>query len=127
MYKIIKIMYYSKLLQIIICFCVFIFVFSCEKEDLTKAIIVVVDNQNNRVDGAIVTLSLPIVGSGIQQLNTTDTKITDLNGETEHVFVNEAIMNINVYKVLAPNDTIKGQNVIALQKGSTIEKKIEIN
>tara|TARA_B100000287_G_scaffold407475_1_gene432939 strand:- start:776 stop:1138 length:363 start_codon:yes stop_codon:yes gene_type:complete len=120
-------MYYSKLLQIIICFCVFIFVFSCEKEDLTKAIIVVVDNQNNRVDGAIVTLSLPIVGSGIQQLNTTDTKITDLNGETEHVFVNEAIMNINVYKVLAPNDTIKGQNVIALQKGSTIEKKIEIN
>tara|TARA_B100001540_G_scaffold317560_1_gene351261 strand:- start:608 stop:970 length:363 start_codon:yes stop_codon:yes gene_type:complete len=119
-------MYYNKLLQLIICFCVFVFVVSCEKEELTKAIIVVVDNQNNRVDGATVTLSLPIVGSGIQQLNTTDTKITDLNGETEHVFVNEAIMNINVYKVLAPNDTIKGQNVIALQKGSTIEKKVEI-
>ncbi len=120
-------MHYNKLLQLIICFCVFNFTVSCEKEDITKAVIVVVDNQNNRVDGATVTLSLPIVGSGIQQLNTTDTKITDLNGETEHVFINEAIMNITVYKVIAPNDTIKGQNVIALQKGSTIEKKVEIN
>ena len=120
-------MYYNKLLQLIICFCIFNFVVSCEKEELTKAVIVVVDNQNNRVDGATVTLSLPVVGSGIQQLNTTDTKTTDLNGETEHVFTNEAIMNINIYKVIAPNDTIKGQNVIALQKGSTIEKKVEIN
>ncbi len=120
-------MYYNKLLQLIICFCVFTFIVSCEKEEFTKAVIVVVDNQNNRVEGATVTLSLPIIGSGIQQLNTTDTKITDLNGETEHIFVNEAIMNISVYKVIALNDTIKGQNVIALQKGSTIEKKIEIN
>tara|TARA_B100001123_G_C14650831_1_gene765584 strand:- start:216 stop:518 length:303 start_codon:yes stop_codon:yes gene_type:complete len=99
---------------------------SCNKEEFTKAVIIVVDNENNRVAGANVTLSIPVVGQGIEQLNISSTKISDLNGETEHVFTNEAIMNINVYKLIN-NDTLKGENVIALQKGVTIEKKIEIN
>ena len=119
-------MHYSKLAVYVICFSFSFFVLSCDKEEFTKAVIIVVDNENNRIAGANVTLSIPSVGQGIEQLNINSTKISDLNGETEHVFTNEAIMNINVYK-LANNDTLKGENVIALQKGATIEKKIEIN
>ena len=33
---------------------------------------------------------------------------------------------INIYKVIGV-DTIKGENVIALQRGETIQKKVELN
>ena len=85
----------------------------------TEINIPVIWNENNRVFGATVELSQPQVLSSVQQTNISDLKISDLNGETEHIFALEAIMNINVFKVIS-GDTLKGENVMA-----NLEKIVE--
>ena len=119
-------MFDNKLILVVVVVVVCFFINSCNKEEFTKAIIIVVDNENNRVFGATVELSQPQVLSSVQQTNISDLKISDLNGETEHIFALEAIMNINVFKVIS-GDTLKGENVISLQQGQIVTKKIEIN
>ena len=54
-----------------------------------------------------------------------DEKWTDNNGQTEHVFEHEAILNIDVSIWVGTNE-LTGNNVIRLLKNKTVTKTVAI-
>ncbi|MGC6471000.1 MAG: hypothetical protein ACON4E_07005 [Flavobacteriales bacterium] len=99
---------------------------SCYKEPPTKGIITVYDNQGNTVSNATVTLSQEEI-VGVTQTNVVSALVSDQNGQTEHVFELEALMNVTAFTLSSSNDTLLyGESVIRLTRGKTIYKDIEI-
>ena len=100
---------------------------SCKKPADTKAIITVVDINGAIVEGAKVRLHQDgqISQSG-QYSEVSDEQWTDYNGQTEHVFEHEAILNVDISKWIGTNELV-GSNVINLQKNKTVSKTIEID
>ncbi len=96
---------------------------SCKKDHTCTAHIKVVDHLGTPVAGATVVL----YKTGITQYNGTpanvsDTKITDLNGETTHVFPNPSVLDISV----SFNNRTSSE-VIRLEEGKTIEKTVTLD
>tara|TARA_B100001250_G_C19431764_1_gene627781 strand:- start:188 stop:613 length:426 start_codon:yes stop_codon:yes gene_type:complete len=93
----------------------------------TKAIITVIDINGAAVSGATVTLHRD--GAISQQGNVSmihDEQLTDLNGSTEHVFKNEALLQVNV-SIWIETDELIGTNLIQLLRGETVNLTIEID
>ena len=114
----------SQLIVIITLFCMS----SCYEEPLTKGIITVYDSEGNTVNGAIVKLYQEDI-VGVTQTNVVSTLVSDFNGQTEHVFELEALMNVEAYTLSESTsaDTLHyGTTVIRLMRGKTIYKNIEI-
>ena len=100
---------------------------SCKKPDDTKAIITVVDVNRTVVKGAKVRLHQDgQVSQSGQYSEITNEQLTDDNGQTEHVFEHEAILNVDVNIWVGTNELI-GSNVIRLLKNKTVTKTIEID
>ena len=100
---------------------------SCTKPDDTKAIITVVDVNRIVVKGAKVRLHQDgQVSQSGQYSEITNEQLTDDNGQTEHVFEHEAILNVDVNIWVGTNELI-GSNVIRLLKNKTVTKTIEID
>ena len=113
---------------LIIAFAVFaISLNSCKKPEDTKVIITVVDINGDAVQDAKVRLHQDdqISQSG-QYSEVSDEQWTDNNGQTEHVFEYEAILNVSVNKWVGTNE-LKGENVVRLLKHKTVSKNIEID
>ena len=100
---------------------------SCKKPEDTKVIITVVDINGDAVQDAKVRLHQDgqISQSG-QYSEVSDEQWTDNNGQTEHVFEYEAILNVSVNKWVGTNE-LKGENVVRLLKNKTVSKNIEID
>ncbi len=99
---------------------------SCFKEPQTKGIITVFDKDGNTVVGATVSLFQEDI-VGVSQTNIVSTMVSDFNGQTEHIFELEAIMNVEAYTLSPSFDTILfGTSVIRLTNGKTIHKSIEV-
>ena len=100
---------------------------SCKKPDDTKAIITVVDVNRAVVKGAKVRLHQDgQVSQSGQYSEITNEQWTDDNGQTEHVFEHEAILNVDVNIWVGTNE-LTGSNVIRLLKNKTVTKTIEID
>ena len=104
---------------------------SCTKESSpTVGVVIVVDQQKTPISNARVTLSISddlVSNQGatpIGELNRTE--YTDTQGRVEFTYDLEAIFDINVQK-LSGNDTLIGQNMIALVRGETITKQVTVN
>jgi hypothetical protein len=104
---------------------------SCTKESSpTVGVVIVVDQQKTPISNARVTLSISddlVSNQGampIGELNRTE--YTDIQGRVEFTYDLEAIFDINVQK-LSGNDTLIGQNMIALVRGETITKQVTVN
>ena len=113
---------------LIIAFVVFgITLNSCKKPEDTKAIITVVDINGNVVEGVKVRLHQDgQISQAGQYSEVSDEQWTDNNGQTEHVFEYEAILNVTANKWVGTNE-LKGENVIRLLKHKTVSKTIEID
>ena len=100
---------------------------SCKKPEDTKAIITVIDINGTVVKDARVRLHQDgqISPSG-QYSEISDEQWTDDNGQTEHVFEHEAILNVDVNIWVGTNE-LTGSNVIRLLKNKTVTKTIEID
>ena len=99
----------------------------CTKPDDTKAIITVVDVNRIVVKGAKVRLHQDgQVSQSGQYSEITNEQWTDDNGQTEHVFEHEAILNVDVNIWVGTNE-LTGSNVIRLLKNKTVTKTIEID
>ena len=100
---------------------------SCKKPDDTKAIITVVDINGAVVKDAKVRLHQDgQVSQSGQYSEITNEQWTDDNGQTEHVFEHEAILNVDVNIWIGTNE-LTGSNVIRLLKNKTVSKTIEID
>ena len=100
---------------------------SCKKPDDTKAIITVVDINGAVVKDAKVRLHQDgQVSQSGQYSEITNEQWTDDNGQTEHVFEHEAILNIDVNIWIGTNE-LTGSNVIRLLKNKTVSKTIQID
>ena len=100
---------------------------SCTKPEDTKAIITVVDVNRTVVKGAKVRLHQDgQVSQSGQYSEITNEQLTDDNGQTEHVFEHEAILNVDVNIWVGTNE-LTGSNVIRLLKNKTVTKTIEID
>jgi len=104
---------------------------SCTKEsNPTVGVVIVVDQQKTPISNARVTLSISddlVSNQGatpIGELNRTE--YTDVQGRVEFTYDLEAIFDITVQK-LSGNDTLIGQNMIALVRGETITKQVTVN
>jgi len=113
---------------LIVAFSVFALTFnSCKKPDDTKAIITVVDINGAVVKDAKVRLHQDgQVSQSGQYSEITNEQWTDDNGQTEHVFEHEAILNVDVNIWIGTNE-LTGKNVIRLLKNKTVSKTIEID
>ena len=101
---------------------------SCYEEPLTKGIITVYDSEGNTVNGAIVKLYQEDI-VGVTQTNVVSTLVSDFNGQAEHVFELEALMNVEAYTLsesTSADTLLYGTTVIRLMRGKTIYKNIEI-
>jgi len=100
---------------------------SCKKEADTKAIITVIDINGAVVTDAKVRLHQDgMVSQSGQYSEIVNEQWTDDNGQTEHVFENEAILKANVNKWVGTNE-LTGTNVVRLLKNKTINKTILID
>ena len=100
---------------------------SCKKPEDTKVIITVVDINGDAVEGAKVRLHQDgQISQAGQYSEVSDEQWTDNNGQTEHVFEYEAILNVSVNKWVGTNE-LTGENVIRLLKHKTVSKNIEID
>ena len=100
---------------------------SCKKSEDTKAIITIVDINGDVVEGAKVRLHQDgQISQAGQYSEVSDEQWTDNNGQTEHVFEHEAILNVTANKWVGTNE-LKGENVIRLLKHKTVSKTIEID
>ena len=100
---------------------------SCKKPDDTKAIITVIDINGAVVKDAKVRLHQDgQVSQSGQYSEITNEQWTDDNGQTEHVFEHEAILNVDVNIWIGTNE-LTGSNVIRLLKNKTVSKTIEID
>lgn len=104
---------------------------SCTKEsNPTVGVVIVVDQQKTPISNARVTLSISddlVSNQGatpIGELNRTE--YTDVQGRVEFTYDLEAIFDITVQK-LSGNDTLIGQNMIALVRGETTTKQVTVN
>jgi hypothetical protein len=113
---------------LIVAFSVFALTFnSCKKPDDTKAIITVIDINGAVVKDAKVRLHQDgQVSQSGQYSEITNEQWTDDNGQTEHVFEHEAILNVDVNIWIGTNE-LTGRNVIRLLKNKTVSKTIEID
>ena len=100
---------------------------SCKKPEDTKAIITVVDINGTVVKDAKVRLHQDgLISPSGQYSEVSDEQWTDSNGQTEHIFKNEAILNVDVSIWVGTNE-LTGTNVIRLLKHKTVSKTIEID
>ena len=100
---------------------------SCKKPEDTKAIITIIDINGNVVEGVKVKLHQDgQISQAGQYSEVSDEQWTDNNGQTEHVFEYEAILNVTANKWVGTNE-LKGENVIRLLKNKTVSKTIEID
>lgn len=100
---------------------------SCKKPEDTKAIITVVDINGAVLEGAKVRLHRDgEISSSGQYSEVSDEQWTDPNGQTEHVFKHEAILNVDASKWVGVNE-LTGSNVINLKKNKTVSKTITID
>ena len=100
---------------------------SCKKPEDTKAIITVVDINGDAVEGVKVRLHQDgLISQAGQYSDVSDEQWTDSNGQTEHVFEYEAILNVNASKWVGTNE-LKGENVVRLLKNKTVTKTIQID
>ena len=105
--------------------------FSCNKEsNPTVGVVIVVDQQKNPISDARVTLSIndDLVSNqgATPSEDLTRIEYTDVQGRVEFTYELEAIFDINIQK-LSGNDTLIGQNMIALVRGETVTKQVTIN
>ena len=100
---------------------------SCYEEPLTNGIINVYDSEGNTVSGAVVKLYQEEI-VGVTQTNVVSTLVSDFNGQTEHIFELEALMNIEAYTISESlSDTLLyGTSVIRLMRGKSIYKNVEV-
>jgi hypothetical protein len=100
---------------------------SCKKAADTKAIITVIDINGVVVTDAKVRLHQDgIVSQAGQYSEVINEQWTDDNGQTEHVFENEAILKSDVSKWVGTNE-LTGSNVVRLLKNKTVNKTIQID
>ena len=104
---------------------------SCTKEsNPTVGVVIVVDQQKSPISDARVTLSINddlVSNQGATPIgDLTRTEYTDVQGRVEFTYELEAIFDINIQK-LSGNDTLIGQNMIALVRGETVTKQVTIN
>ena len=104
---------------------------SCTKEsNPTVGVVIVVDQQKSPISDARVTLSINddlVNNQGATPIgDLTRTEYTDAQGRVEFTYELEAIFDINIQK-LSGNDTLIGQNMIALVRGETVTKQVTIN
>ena len=105
--------------------------FSCNKEsNPTVGVVIVVDQQKNPISDARVTLSIndDLVSNqgATPSEDLTRIEYTDTQGRVEFTYELEAIFDINIQK-LSGNDTLIGENMIALVRGETVTKQVTIN
>ena len=102
---------------------------SCQKESLTKAIIIVKDTNGNRINQANVWIypDASQIPSNLDLLEemSQDGKTED-DGAKEFEFPYEAILKIEAAKQIG-NSYLTGENVVRLLQGKTVTKIIEIN
>ena len=100
---------------------------SCKKAADTKAIITVIDINGVVVTDAKVRLHQDgLVSQAGQYSEVINEQWTDNNGQTEHVFENEAILKADVSKWVGTNE-LTGSNVVRLLKNKTVNKTIQID
>ncbi len=104
---------------------------SCSKEnDPTIGVIIVKDYDNNPINKANVTLSIDedlISNQGAYPESSLNrTEATDAQGRVEFTYDLEAIFDVVVVKY-SGNDTLTGQNTIALIRGETVTQIIRVN
>ncbi|MEI6815400.1 MAG: hypothetical protein WCL14_02225 [Bacteroidota bacterium] len=104
-----------------------VFIPSCKKNTDCTAIIHVIDTAGKAVPNAIVILHKTNVTqyNGVTA-NVSDTKVSDVAGETSHTFQLPAVLDITV-----KTDTTKlpiriGSGVVRLQEGETVEQTVRV-
>ena len=102
---------------------------ACQKDEATRAIIIVKDSNGVRLNAANVWI-YPDASQIPSNLDLVDEMsqlgITDSDGSKEFEFPNEAILKVEAAKQ-SGNDYLSGENVIRLLKGKTVTKIVEIN
>lgn len=98
---------------------------SCEKEKDTIGIIKVVNSSGQVMSGVTVVLNQQNTIPGTDPIdNLRKTGVTDATGKASFTYKHEAILDVNVNKILG-NDTFSGGGVIRLLRGKTEQITIE--
>ena len=102
---------------------------SCQKEETTRAIIIVKDSNGVRLNAANVWIypdatQIPSNLELVEEMS--QLGVTDSDGSKEFEFPNEAILKVEAAKQ-AGNEYLSGENVVRLLKGKTVTKIVEIN
>lgn len=103
---------------------------SCGKPERPKAVITVLDEQSNPVEGASVTVTTD--EGNVVYFSTgakfSETSLTNAAGQTSYEFQYEAIYNVKVVKLrdyTAQNER-QGAGVLILKEGKTCQERIRI-
>ena len=94
---------------------------ACKPDDPTILTVRVVNNDNENVAGATVRVYCTEPGCIVEDIQTTDDK-----GFSVHTFELEAVLAIDVTKVIG-SDTLSGNGTADLVKNETVSVKIKIN
>lgn len=94
---------------------------ACKPDDPTELVVKVVNNDDEEVVGATVRVYCTELECIIEDIKTTDEK-----GFSIHTFENEAVLAIEVTKMIG-TDTLSGNGTADLVKNESISVKIKIN
>ena len=104
---------------------------SCNKIGPAKGNVKVVDENNNPISGATVTLHAEEIQTPRQ--TNSSSKQTDAGGYAQFEFKNEAIWTIEAFHVITTsdslgtyNDTIYGKGLLRLEKDKTVEETVTV-
>lgn len=94
---------------------------ACKPDGPTELIVRVINNNDEQVAGATVRVYCTEPNCIIEDLKTTDDK-----GFSIHTFENEAVLAVEVTKMIG-SDTLSGSGTADLVKNETVSVKIKIN
>lgn len=94
---------------------------ACKPDDPTELVVKVVNNDNEEVVGATVRVYCTEPECIIEDVKTTDEK-----GFSIHTFENEAVLAVEVTKMIG-SDTLSGNGTADLVKNESVSVKIKIN
>ncbi len=107
--------------------------FSCKKDQPTKAVITVLDNNSLPLAGAHVRVFQDsVVNQYGVRASVSDEKISDSNGRTEHIFKWEAFLNIEAIRIRLdtaslPLDTDTARGYVRLEYQKTVNATVQFH
>lgn len=101
--------------------------FSCYEDPFYELLIYVVNQDNNKIEEAEVTVYVPNKEGGILENATVyESGVTDDNGMILFNFENLGFFSVYVYKEYNPNEIVCRTISVALEENVTVERTVQV-